>query len=319
MQENERLLEAVVPPELAGERLDSAMSRLFSDFSRSRITDWIRQGRARVNGRDCKPRQRLHGGEKLELHASLNIQTRDQPQDLGLDIVFEDEDILVLNKPAGLVVHPAAGNPDGTLLNALLYHRPGLEKLARAGIVHRLDKDTTGLMVVACSERAHRSLVEQLQSRTMGRRYQAIVSGLVTAGGHVDAPIGRHPAIRTRMAVHPLGKPAVTHYRVNQRFRAHTLLDVSLETGRTHQIRVHLASIHYPIVGDPVYAGRGRVAAGISDTLAGVIRGFRRQALHARQLQLQHPETAENCCWEVPVPPDMQHLITALQTDLELA
>lgn len=303
---------------MSGQRVDQVMARLFPDYSRSRISDWIKQGDALVDGKRCKPRDKLKGGESLELFAQVESQTQSLPQEIELDIVYLDEDVLVINKPAGLVVHPAAGNPDGTLLNALLYHFPDQEYLPRAGIVHRLDKDTTGLMVVARSERAHKSLVEQLQDKTMGRQYQAIVSGVMTGGGMVDEPIGRHPTARTKMAVHHLGKPAVTHYRVAERFTAHTLLDVMLETGRTHQIRVHLAYLHYPIVGDRVYAGRAKIPRGVSDSLKQVIREFPRQALHARRLQLQHPGNDEELAWEVPLPEDMQALIAALRAEEEI-
>ncbi len=312
---DQQQLEATVPLDMAGMRIDQAMSQLFADFSRSRITEWIRQGLATIDGQKCKPKDRLSGGEKLILNAVLQNQIEDQPQDIKLDIIFDDEHIIVINKPAGLVVHPAAGNLDGTVLNGLLYLHPDLKKLPRAGIVHRLDKDTTGLMVVAKSEKAHKSLVEQLQSRTMGREYLALVSGVMTAGGTIDEPIGRHPTVRTKMAVHPMGKPAVTHYRVLQRFSANTLLEIRLESGRTHQIRVHMAYMHYPLVGDKTYAGRARIPAGVSEQLKTVIRAFPRQALHARKLTLLHPDSGEQMSWEAPIPDDMQQLIEALQKE----
>jgi len=308
-------LEAVVPLDMAGNRIDQVMAKLFPDFSRSRITDWIKQGRATVDGELWKPKARVAGGELLELSAIVESHTEAVPQEIPLDVVFEDQHLIVINKPAGLVVHPAAGNHDGTLLNGLLFQYPELKNLPRGGIVHRLDKDTTGLMVVARSEKAHKSLVEQLQERSMGREYQAIVSGVMTAGGCIDEPIGRHPTVRTKMAVHHAGKPAVTHYRVAERFTAHTLLDVKLETGRTHQIRVHLSYIHYPLVGDRVYAGRTRIPAGVSEELKQVIRDFPRQALHARRLELLHPDSGELCSWEVPLPADMEQLLLALRDE----
>jgi 23S rRNA pseudouridine1911/1915/1917 synthase len=235
------------------------------------------------------------------------------PQDIPLDIRYQDDQLLVINKPAGLVVHPAAGNPDGTLQNALLHYDPALASLPRAGIVHRLDKDTSGLMVVARSLAAHKSLVEQLQARSVHREYLALVQGQVTAGGSVDAPVGRHPRDRLRMAVVPSGKPALTHYRVLERFPAHTLLLVRLETGRTHQIRVHMASIHHPLVGDPLYGGRARVPRGASDGLRDALSDFRRQALHARRLELRHPATGEAVAWEAEMPADFAGLLDALR------
>jgi len=306
-------LQAVAPDEMAGSRVDLVMSKLFTDFSRSRITDWIRRGEATVNGESCKPKDKLHGGEELTLNVIIETQTEFQPQDIPLDIIHDDEHLLVINKPAGLVVHPAAGNHDGTLLNALLYHFPDLKNLPRAGIVHRLDKDTTGLMVVAKTEKARVSLVNQLQERLMGREYQALVSGIMTGGGRVDEPIGRHPKQRLKMAVHPMGKEAITHYRIAQKFTANTLLNIKLETGRTHQIRVHMAHIHHPLVGDRTYAGRTRIPGGVSEDIKQVIRDFPRQALHARKLTLEYPENDELMSWEVDLPEDMQELLDALE------
>jgi len=305
----------IAPEQMAGYRVDQVMTQLFSDFSRSRITEWIKQGEATVDGKICKPKDRLAGGEKLVLHVTSQVQTEAVAEPIPLDIVYNDDHLVVINKPAGLVVHPAAGNPNGTVLNALLYHFPEQEKLPRAGIVHRLDKDTTGLMVVAKSEKAHKSLVEQLQARTMGREYLAVVSGVLTGGGKVDEPIGRHPTHRTKMAVHHLGKPALTHYRVLERYTAHTLLSVKLESGRTHQIRVHMAHLHYPLVGDKVYAGRARIPAGVSDDLKKTVREFPRQALHAQKLSLEHPDSGEWMTWQVDIPEDMQKLIDALRKE----
>ena len=315
MANEKQIFEHIAPEEMAGFRVDQVMTQLFSDFSRSRITEWIKQGEATVDGKVCKPKDRLSGGEKLVLRITSQPKTEDIAQPIPLDIVYSDEHLVVINKPAGLVVHPAAGNLDGTVLNALLYHFPEQNKLPRAGIVHRLDKDTTGLMVVAKSEKAHKSLVEQLQSRIMGREYLAVVSGVLTGGGKIDEPIGRHPTQRTKMAVHHLGKPAVTHYRVLERFTAHTLLRIKLETGRTHQIRVHMAYLRYPLVGDKVYAGRARIPAGVSDDLKKTVRQFPRQALHAQKLSLEHPDSGEWMTWEVDVPDDMQALIDALRKE----
>lgn len=308
-------LEETVPVECAGLRLDQVLSQVFPEYSRSRLTEWIKEGRALVNGKQCRPKDRLVGGEQLVLEPVIIEQTDSLPQDIALDIVFEDEHILVLNKPAGMVVHPAAGNHDGTLMNGLLYHYPEQNLLPRAGIVHRLDKDTTGLMVVARTEKARLSLVEQLQTRDMGREYAAVVSGQMTGGGVVDQPIGRHPQHRTKMAVHPMGKEAITHYWVEERFQSHTLIKVKLETGRTHQIRVHMAYLHYPLVGDRVYAGRQRVPAGATDVLREALKTFTRQALHARTLTLIHPHTNKEQSWEAAIPDDMSQLISVMRSD----
>lgn len=305
-----------VPMEYAGDRFDHAAAQMFPEFSRSRLQSWIKSGELTLDGNPGKPKSKLFGGELLEINAQLEENQAWQAQDIPLDIVHEDASILVLNKPAGLVVHPAAGHADGTLLNALLHHVPGIAALPRAGIVHRLDKDTTGLMVVAKTLQAHAHLVEQLQTRTMGREYEAVVMGTVTAGATVDEPIGRHPMQRKKMAVITSGKPAVTHFKIVQRFRAHTHLRVKLETGRTHQIRVHLSHIRYPIVGDPVYAGRARLPKGCSPELIACLQGFDRQALHAQLLRLTHPDSGEEMQWSVPLPDDMENLLGRLQEDL---
>lgn len=310
-------LTAEVPDHLAGQRLDQAAAELFPDFSRSRLQAWIKDGALRVNGEVRKTRDKILGGERLELQADLVPDESWEPQAMALDIVYEDDDLLVINKPAGLVVHPGAGNADSTLLNALLHHCPDLALLPRAGIVHRIDKDTTGLLVVAKSLRAHTSLVDQLQEKSAFREYEAIVCGVMTGGGKVDQPIGRHPTIRTRQAVSPSGKPAVTHYRVVERFRGHTHIRVQLETGRTHQIRVHMAHIRYPLLGDPVYGERLRLPRGASAELIEALRGFKRQALHARRLGVIHPGTGEPVEWEVPLPEDFQTMLRILRDDAQ--
>lgn len=306
-----------VPEAMAGWRLDQAAADLFSDFSRERLKAWIKSGALVVDGRPARPRDKLYGGEQLRLQAEIEDDTRFEPENIPLDVVYEDEQVLVLDKPAALVVHPAAGNPDGTLLNALLHHCPGLAALPRAGIVHRLDKDTTGLMVVAKTLAAQTSLVEQLQSRTVSREYDAVSVGMMTAGGTLDAPIGRHPRDRKRQAVNASGKPAVTHYRVVERFRAHTHVRCRLETGRTHQIRVHLAHLRYPLVGDPVYGGRLKFPGGAGEALKALLRDFPRQALHARRLAFVHPGSGERLTFRAPLPDDMLVLLDTLRDDLE--
>jgi len=310
-------LVAEVPVAHAGWRLDRSLALLFGDFSRARLQQWVKDGRVTVDDVVLRPRDKVRGGERVVLHPILECQVELHPQAIPLRIVHQDESLLVIDKPAGLVVHPAAGNPDGTLVNGLLHLDPALSLLPRAGIVHRLDKDTTGLLVVARTPAAHRHLVEELQARRIRREYRALVVGVVTAGGIVDAPIGRHPAQRTRMAVVPGGRSAITHYRVLRRFRGHSLLRVQLETGRTHQIRVHMAHIHFPVLGDPVYGGRLRLPAGASQELAERLRGFRRQALHACRLGLTHPGTSEWMEWVSEPPEDMQELLGALEADAE--
>ncbi len=311
----EQCLSAAAGPKQAGQRLDQALAALFPEFSRSRLQEWIRAGRVSLDGNPCRPRDRLRGGERIELRALFEPQVECAPQAIALNLVYADEAVLVIDKPAGLVMHPAAGNPDGTLQNALLHFDPSLAELPRAGIIHRLDKDTSGLLVVARSPRAHSFLVDQLQRRRVKREYRAIVDGLITAGGRVDQPIGRHPRQRIRMAVVAGGKPALTHYRVLERFRGHSYLRLDLETGRTHQIRVHMAWLHHPLVGDPVYAGRLRLPAGIGPALEQALRGFKRQALHARRLGFEHPLSREWVEWSAPLPPDMSALLAALRAD----
>ena len=308
-------LKATISDEQAGLRLDQALANLFPDYSRSRLQQWLKQEQITVDKQTARARDKVYGGEIIEIKAQLEADESWQAEDIPLNIVFEDEHILVINKPAGLVVHPAAGNPHGTLLNALLHHAPEVASIPRAGIVHRLDKDTTGLLVVARTLPAQKYLVEQLQARAFLREYQAVAMGQLVAGGHVDAPIGRHPIHRTRMAVVESGKPALTHYRVTQKFRAHTHLTLKLETGRTHQIRVHMAHIKHPLVGDPVYGGRLKLPPQCSEPLTTTLRQFRRQALHAARLGLEHPVSAEALEWEVPIPADMQQLLNHLAQD----
>ena len=307
-----------VPISLAGSRLDQAAAELFADHSRERLKGWIKAGALTVDGRPGKPKDKMAGGEWLELVATPEEETRFAAEDIPLDIVHEDDEVLIIDKPAGLVVHPAAGNPDGTLLNALLHHCPSLAAVPRAGIVHRLDKDTTGLMVVAKTLAAQTALVEQLQARTMSREYDAVCVGVMTSGGTVDAPIGRHPKDRKRQAVHPSGKPAVTHYRVVERFRTHTHVRCRLETGRTHQSRVHLAHRRFPLVGDPVYGGRLKLPAGASEELKTLLREFPRQALHARKLAFLHPASGEAVEFRAPLPDDLLLLIDYLRDDHEV-
>jgi 23S rRNA pseudouridine1911/1915/1917 synthase len=294
--------------------LDQVLVDLFPEFSRSRIQQWIDAGYVTVDGHARRRKDRVHGGEEIRLQLQLEPRTESIGEDIPLRVVFEDEHILVVNKPADFVVHPAAGNPRGTLQNALLHHCRVLAKLPRAGIVHRLDKDTTGLLVVAKTLEAHKSLVDQLQRRTVSREYRALVNGAIVAGGRVDAPIGRHPRHRTRMAVVDHGKPAVTHYSVLERFSDHTLLDLRLETGRTHQIRVHMAYIHHPLVGDRTYGGRPRPPKDADPKLVEALQAFPRQALHARALGLDHPRTGERMRWEISLPPDMSELLDLLRT-----
>ena len=314
---NEQLeLDIQVPAQFAGYRLDQAAAELIPDYSRARLQNWIKGGQLTVDGRAAKPKDKLFGGESLSLRAELEPQGDWCAQDIGLSPVYEDDSLLVIDKPAGLVVHPAAGNPDGTLLNGLLHHCPELEKIPRAGIVHRLDKDTSGLMVVAKTLPAQNSLVAQLKERTVSRKYDAIAQGVITGGGTVDAPIGRHRQNRLKMAVLDFGgKEAITHYRVQERFRAHTLVRCQLETGRTHQIRVHMAHIRHPLVGDPLYGGRPRLPREAGPELVVALQSFPRQALHAAELALRHPRTGDDMHWSAPMPEDMLQLLALLRED----
>ncbi len=310
-------LSAEVPSDLGGQRLDQIAAQLFAEHSRSRLTAWIKEGLLTVDGKVIRPRDIVHGGAQLELNAEQEAQGEWVAQDIALDIVYEDDDILVINKPAGLVVHPAAGHADGTLLNALLHHVPDIVNVPRAGIVHRLDKDTTGLMVVAKNIQAQTQLVDQLQKRTVSRIYECVVIGVITAGGKIDAPIGRSSSQRQRMTVTDGGKQAISHYRVLERFRSHTHARVKLETGRTHQIRVHMSHVGFPLIGDPVYAGRFRIPPAASPTLVQSLKEFPRQALHARFLELDHPVTGKRMKWESALPDDLVWLLTLLRQDRE--
>ena len=307
-----------VKPEHAGQRVDQVAAELFDGFSRSRLQTWIKNGVLTVNGAKTKPKEKLTGNESLTLEVEIEPELDDQPQSIDLDVVYQDDDLIVINKPTGLVVHPAAGHADGTLLNGLLHLDERLNSLPRAGIVHRLDRDTTGLMVVARSLEAHQSLVAQLQDKSLFRQYEAIAVGVMTGGGKVDAPMGRHPVDRKKQAVVKTGgKNAVTHYRVLDRYRAHTRIQVQLETGRTHQIRVHMAHRNYPLVGDPLYGGRLKQPAGATEALRQALHKFPRQALHARKLGLIHPATGEYREFEAPLPADMTGLIAALENDIK--
>ena len=316
MDETE-IFEGTVLDEWSGERVDHALAKLFPDYSRSRLQTWLKDGQILVDGEIKRAKDKVLGGERVELKVVLSSENRWEPEDIPLNIVYEDEHLLVINKYAGLVVHPAAGNLNGTMLNALLHHAPELEAIPRAGIVHRLDKDTSGLLVVARTLTSQKLLVEQLQARTFLREYDAIIRGSVTAGGTINEPIGRHPINRKRMAVNLKGKPAITHYRVSERYRLHTKLTVKLETGRTHQIRVHMAHINHPLLGDPVYGGRFKIPAASDDTFVEALKNFRRQALHARHLGLIHPATGEFIEWEIDVPQDMIDLQNVLRLDFK--
>ena len=312
---NVDLLEARIPIQSHGMRLDQVVAELFPDYSRNRLATWIKEGRLTVDGKTMKPRDKALASAHVVLEVADEPVIDWQPQTLPLDVIFEDEHILVVNKPAGMVVHPAAGHTDGTLVNALLGYAPELDTLPRGGIVHRLDKETSGIMFVARSALAHKSLVAQLSERTVSRTYCAVCTGALTGGGKIDAPIDRHPTARTKMAVVADGKPAVTHYRVAHRFKHYTQLQVNLETGRTHQIRVHMAYRKWPLIGDPVYAGRQRIPAGASEALITALRNFPRQALHAQALEFEHPATGDWMEFETELPDDLVELLEVLDSE----
>jgi len=304
-----------LPAELAGLRFDQALARALPQYSRARLQSWIEAGEVEVDGRKLRGKDKVLGGERVRVHARLAASEQVVAESLPLEVVFKDRALWVINKPPGLVVHPGAGNARHTLQNALLGLDPKLALVPRAGIVHRLDKDTSGLLVVARTPESHAALVAALAEREISRHYLAVCTGVMTAGGTVAEPIGRHRSLRTRMAVRADGRPAVTHYRVLKRFRGHTLVRAELETGRTHQIRVHLAHIGFPLVGDPIYGGRRRLPAGSSPGLVRELSAFKRQALHAAQLALKHPTTGRAVEWEVPLPADMAALVSALEVD----
>ncbi len=301
----------------AGQRLDQALAAALPQYSRARLQRWIAAGRVRLGGRLPRASERVQGGEQVEVEALFEADPRLEAEALPLDIVYQDGCLLVLNKPAGLVVHPGAGHRAHTLQNALLAHDPALARVPRAGLVHRLDKDTSGLLIVARTPLAHTRLVAQLAAREIGREYLALVVGRPTGGGQIDQPIGRHRSLRTRMAVRADGREALTHYRIEERFRAHTLLRVQLQTGRTHQIRVHLAHIGLALVGDPVYGGRRRLLARAGAPLNERLQAFTRQALHAQRLHLTHPTSGSAMRLEAPLPADFQELLKALRQDRE--
>ena len=304
----------VVPLDSAGQRLDQSLAKLLPEYSRSRLQEWVASGLVLLDGKPALSKQKVWGGEKLVVLPQLQACEQPYlPEDIPLDIVYEDEALLVINKPVGLVVHPGSGNWHGTLLNALLHHAPQLANVPRAGIVHRLDKDTSGLLVVAKTLVAQTNLVRQLQERSVKREYLALVHGELQYGGYVDQPIGRHPSNRVKMAVVETGKPAVTHYKVERAFPSCTLLRCTLETGRTHQIRVHMTYLKHPLVGDSVYLkGPQKCVPQLRDLLT----GFARQALHATRLALEHPETGEMMEWHVSMPADMQQLLKQIKVAL---
>jgi 23S rRNA pseudouridine1911/1915/1917 synthase len=310
-----RTHEIDIPQDLVGLRLDQALARLLPQYSRQRLQGWIEAGSVRLNGLLPRSKDKVLGGEQVRIEAQIEAETSVAAETLPVDVVYEDEALRIINKPAGVVVHPGAGNPGRTLQNALLGLDPQLALVPRAGLIHRLDKDTSGLMVVARTVESHRLLVAALAAREIERRYVAVCLGLLTGGRTVDEPIGRHRSARTKMTVRADGREAVTHLRIIERFRAHTQVLAQLQTGRTHQIRVHLAHIGHPVVGDPVYGSRRRYPPGASDELRATLDGFGRQALHAAELALKHPTTGETLSWQAPVPADMQDLIKALAQD----
>lgn len=304
--------EITITPELEGKRLDQALAEILPEYSRSRLKDWILAGHVMLDGDQPVPRTRVTSGQRVRLTAVLESKQDAEPEAIDLDVVFEDEDLLVIDKPAGLVVHPGAGNPSGTLMNGLLHHAPDLAALPRSGILHRLDKDTSGLLLVTKTLAAHTRLVQDLQNRAITREYRGVCEGRLTAGGEIDASIGRHATQRTRMAVTDRGRPAVTHYRILARFPAHTFIALRLDTGRTHQIRVHMAHVRHALVGDRTYGGRLRIPAGAPPELAASLRRFSRQALHATRLALQHPTGQQPLEFQSPLPGDFIGLLEAL-------
>lgn len=307
------ILTATVPFELAGKRLDQILVAIFPDYSRNKLQAWVKAGHVTVDAKQLKAKNRLVGGEALILNAEAQEVTQYLAENIPLHIIYEDDDILIINKPAGFVVHPGTGNWRGTLQNALLFYLPNALTIPRSGIVHRIDKDTSGLLMVAKTLMAHHSLVEQLQAKTIHREYLGITIGRMIGGGTLNEPIGRHPTERKKFALRDGGKPAITHYRVLEQFLRNSLIQVKLETGRTHQIRVHMAHLHLPLIGDPMYSGRFQMPKDCGTKLEKVLRHFKRQALHAAKLGLMHPRTGEYCEWQIPVPNDMQELLATLR------
>ena len=306
-----------IPEELAGQRLDRALAKLFPEYSRSRLKAWLLDGAIVVDGSSPRPRDPVQGGETVTLSAQPEVVVAAAPEPMTLDVVHEDDSVMVINKPAGLVVHPGAGNSSGTLMNGLLNHTPQLEAIPRAGIVHRLDKDTTGLLLIAKTLPAHAALVRLLADRDISRHYLAVCNGVLTGGGTIDEAIGRHRTDRKRMCVRDDGKPAVTHYTVRERFASHTYISVRLDTGRTHQIRVHFAHRRHSLLGDPVYGGRLALPKGAGEQLVSTLRRFKRQALHAAQLEFAHPESGEVLSINAALPDDFESLLTVLREDCE--
>lgn len=305
-------LNIIIPDRLIGQRLDSALAQMLPDYSRSKITNWVKSGKALINDKTFKPKEKVSGGEIVALSIEVEQKNHWQAEDIELNVIYEDDDIIIINKPVGLVTHPGAGNWSGTLANALLHYDSSLTRLDRAGIVHRLDKNTSGLMVVARSELAQKNLVEQLQTHSVSREYSAIVYGHMISGATVDAPIGRDPKDRIKQAVNENGKDAITHYRVIDRFAHHTHVKCILETGRTHQIRVHMASIGYPLIADTMYGGKVRFPKKADEKLKEALKDFNRQALHAKKLTLTHPISDEIMTFKAPLPQDMQDLLAVL-------
>jgi 23S rRNA pseudouridine1911/1915/1917 synthase len=306
-------LTIIIPERMTGYRLDVALSEMLPDYSRSKITAWIKSGDALVNNKAFKPKDKVNGSQMVMLSLNKKQNNEWSAENIALNIVFEDEDIIVINKQFGIVTHPGAGNWTGTLANALLYYDSSLSKLDRAGIVHRLDKNTSGLMVIARNEKSQKYLVEQLQSHLVDREYSAIVYGHMIAGGTVDEPIGRDPKDRVKQAVSMSGKDATTHYRAIDRFKSHTHVKAVLETGRTHQIRVHLSYVGHSLIGDPMYGGRVRFPKKASEELKEALLNFKRQALHSKKLTLTHPISGESMSWKAPLPDDMLELLEVLK------
>jgi 23S rRNA pseudouridine1911/1915/1917 synthase len=308
-----------IPVDAAGQRLDQALAAALPQYSRARIQRWIREGAVKLAGKTVRARDRIRGGEQVVVEAQFVPDISIEAEKIPLQVIHQDRELLVVNKPPGLVVHPGAGNRSHTLQNALLSHDPLLASVPRAGLVHRLDKETSGLLIVARTPTAHTRLVAQLAARDIHREYLALILGAPTGGGRIDQPIGRHRSVRTRMAIRNDGKQAITHYRVEERFRAHTLLRVQLETGRTHQIRVHLAHAGLPVVGDPLYGGRRRLIAGDAARLNVLLSDFRRQALHAYRLEFEHPVSGRALKFEAALPADFEALLGALRADARAA